>query len=167
MLLVLRRPLEYELVKGRGWGAGLPRSCGRGQYHYMYCVDKLYNLRCVYRELTCTEMDVRTLVALPVLLGYLCGCSRAVDICGRYPRPDPCLPGGIWDPILDRSVRCEICDDYIVCTIPSWAGLASGRTCMKNGDTALLTGNPSFNQSSNLLIYQSTNLSIYHLSIYC
>ena len=37
----------------------------------------------------------------------LLACSEellAVDICGRYPDPDPCLPGGVWDPILNRSV---------------------------------------------------------------
>ena len=27
----------------------------------------------------------------------------AVDICSNYPRPDPCLPGGEWDPVINRS----------------------------------------------------------------
>ena len=26
----------------------------------------------------------------------------AIDICGTYPHPDPCLPGGEWDPALNR-----------------------------------------------------------------
>ena len=25
-----------------------------------------------------------------------------VDICKHYPKPDPCLPGGEWDPVLNR-----------------------------------------------------------------
>jgi len=25
-----------------------------------------------------------------------------VDTCRGYPELDPCLPGGVWDPVLDR-----------------------------------------------------------------
>jgi hypothetical protein len=30
---------------------------------------------------------------------------RSVGICEKYPNPDPCLPGGVWDPVVQRQVE--------------------------------------------------------------
>ena len=38
------------------------------------------------------------LLALEVVHDGTC-----VQICEKYPSPDPCQPGGVWDPVLNRS----------------------------------------------------------------
>ena len=36
-------------------------------------------------------------------IAILClGRGNSVEICARYPKPDPCLPGGVWDPVIQR-----------------------------------------------------------------
>lgn len=60
----------------------------------------------------------------------------AVDICGDYPRPDPCLPGGEWDPSLKSCTGygglscfqcysgplCKTWEDPVTCQLYSTGG---------------------------------------------
>ena len=39
------------------------------------------------------------LLALEVVHDGTC-----VQICEKYPSPDPCQPGGVWDPVLNRLI---------------------------------------------------------------
>lgn len=55
----------------------------------------------IYNLGTGVTMSLYTYVAVVFASFSL---SVAVDICGKYPHPDPCLPGGEWDPVLNRSV---------------------------------------------------------------
>ena len=31
--------------------------------------------------------------------------GESVRICEDYPSPDPCRPGGVWDPVLNRYIK--------------------------------------------------------------
>jgi len=54
------------------------------------------------------EFEGRMWLAVLATLGLSAQAVR-VDICARYPNPDPCLPGGVWDPILNRYWRQISC----------------------------------------------------------
>ncbi|CAI8010918.1 hypothetical protein GBAR_LOCUS7120 [Geodia barretti] len=70
------------------------------------------------------------------LLFSILGAVTAVDICSDYPKPDPCLPGGEWDPVLNscsgydgRSCFqcysgqfCKTREDTLTCQLSSTGG---------------------------------------------
>ena len=43
-------------------------------------------------------MDFLVLLLTLCIEGVVC-----MEICEIYPKVDPCLPGGVWDPVLQRS----------------------------------------------------------------
>ena len=48
------------------------------------------------------------------LLFSILGEVTAVDICSDYPKPDPCLPGGEWDPVLNRYIQVDRVASYAI-----------------------------------------------------
>ena len=87
--------------------------------------------------------------------------SAELDTCRRYPEVDPCMPGGVWDPVLNRlktNCRISLAVPLTVCTISySCTGYGgrkcyqcySGQWCSDQAPTvecplSFTTGNPVF-----------------------
>ena len=60
-----------------------------------------------------------------------------VDICARYPNPDPCLPGGVWDPILNRyiGVKSLVC---LKCSRNRLVECSSRGVCVQSSYTKVM-----------------------------
>ena len=82
-----------------------------------------HHIRTVYRNITDSHVVSHSLIytqlrgmrflAWAVVLLLSCHPSRTVDICGNYPHPDPCLPGGEWDPALNRCSAFFLCVELL------------------------------------------------------
>ena len=55
-----------------------------------------------------TVVMASRLLCLVFVCASACGPASSIDICGKYPSPDPCRPGGLWDPVLERQAGCAM-----------------------------------------------------------